>query len=197
QLITAQRAQIHVLRGVARADRTALARRDLFEGDPRRRLAIVKKLALFAHLGDRALDVAGRDVLAAAQPRIKILKNPARAFRLFGLAFQHDMIAIGAGQHAEAPLKQGEMLVVKAKQAAREMIVIEGEHDLGVFVDPCGFRRWRGAYVRSRQKLAPYAARAEADAAAPSKELPVRAEMRTCRNSPMRSRGPSIWTGWR
>ena len=114
----AQRADIGVLRGGARAHR-ALAQVDLLEARPRRRRIEVEQRALRDGEPDRALDVAGGEVVAALELLVEAFEHAARLLDGVARAFERDVVAALLGDDAEPALDQREVLAVLAEQHAR------------------------------------------------------------------------------
>ena len=145
-----QRADIGVLRGGARAHR-ALAQVDLLEARARRRRVEVEQRALRDGQADRAVDVAGGEVVAALELLVEAFEHAARLLAGVARALDGDVIAARVGDDAEPPLDQREILVVLAEQRRGEPVVVEGEHDLGRrrCLGAAGSSPWSGPSVRN------------------------------------------------
>ena len=145
QRMPPQRADIGVLRGRAGAHR-ALAQIDLLEARPRGRRIVVEQRALRDREPDRALDVAGDELVAALEPLVEALEHAARLLDGVARALERDLIAALLGDDAEPALDQREVLAVLAEQQRGEAIVVEGEHDLGGGVCRRRHRRPRASF---------------------------------------------------
>ena len=127
--MAAQRADIGVLRGGARAHR-ALAQVDLLEARARRRRIEVEQRALRDGEPDRAFDVARGEILAALDVLVEAFEHAARLLDGVARAVERDVIAALLGDDAEPALDQREVLAVLAEQHRGVAVVVEGEHDL-------------------------------------------------------------------
>ena len=130
QRVAAQRPDIGVLRRRARAHRP-LAQVDLLEALARARRIEVEQRALRDGEPDRALDVAGDDLVAALEPVVQAFEHAARLLAGVARALDGDVVAARVGGDAEPPLDQREVLAVLAEQHRGQPVVVEGEHDLG------------------------------------------------------------------
>ena len=68
---------------------------------------------------DRALDVAGRELVAALELLVEAFEHAARLLDGVARAFERDLIAALLGDDAEPALDQREVLAVLAEQHAR------------------------------------------------------------------------------
>jgi hypothetical protein len=152
ELLLAQGLDVGVLRGIAGAHRPALAGRDLVEARPsgRRRLGARKEVALKRALLDRAIDIAEREGRAIADAVVEPFEHAAGLLGSVESALDHDPVAVGVRRHPKAALEMSEILVVVAEEETRETIVVEGQRDLGRFVDDPGRRGWRRLDLSSR-----------------------------------------------
>src|SRR5690606_4293907 len=134
------RPDIGVLRRVAGPHRAALAGRDLVEGGeagsrPRILLRLGKQAALEGALLDGPVHVPGPEGGAEPGAVVEPLEHAPRQLRGLGRALDGDPVAVGDGRHVEASLQMGEVLVVLTENKAGEAVVVEGEADLGLFLD--------------------------------------------------------------
>ncbi len=129
QRMAAQRADIGVLRGGARAHR-ALAQIQLFEIRPRGGGVEIEQRALSDGEPYRAFHVSRGEIVAALEIFIKAFEHAPRLFAGIAGAFDGDVIAARVGDHVEPPLDQREVLPVLAEQRRSESIVFKGQHDL-------------------------------------------------------------------
>src|SRR5690606_9050133 len=138
QLVLLEGADIGVLRRVAGAHGPALAGRDLVEGGEaggRFRLGLGKQAALEGAFLDGAVYVAGAEGRSLAGAIVEPLQHPPRQLRRLGRALDGHPVAVRDSRHVEASLQMGEVLVVLTENQTGEAIVVEGEADLGLFLD--------------------------------------------------------------
>src|SRR5262245_59437974 len=112
--MAAERADIGVLRGGTRTHGT-LAQVDLLEARLRRRRVVVEQRALRDRETDRALDVAGDELVAALELLVKAFEHAPRPLHAVARARERDVIAALPGDHAEPALDQREILPVLAE----------------------------------------------------------------------------------
>ncbi len=149
QLVLAQRRQIAVLGGVARAHDAALAGLDLAERVAGGLELAGEQRALVGGLLDRAFDVAFVGRLAELGALVEQFEHAPRLLARLARAANDDLVAVGVGADAEPALDAGDVLVVVAEDDRGQTVVVEGEGDLGRF-RLAGLRRGRGG---SRQRL--------------------------------------------
>src|SRR5437764_7255550 len=103
--MAAERADIGVLRGGARAHRP-LAQIDLLEARPRGCGIDVEQRALRDREPDRALDVAGDEFVAALELLIEAMQHPPRLLAGIARAAEREVIAALLSGDAEPALDQ-------------------------------------------------------------------------------------------
>ena len=178
-----------ILRGVARAHHSAFAGDDLFKGAARR-FGVGKQAALTRRLFDRAIDVAGSDVLSLGDAFIQRLQHTARMFAGVGLALQRDMIAIGEGGDLQASFDPREVLVIETEDKRGVFIIFEGERDFRIgFVAVVASRRDVCVMERGHAAASPGSSHRRA-----ASELEPAEMISTCATSPIMRSGPSTCT---
>ena len=147
---------------------------------------------------DRAVDVAGSELVALLQAAVEDVEGEAGAVAGAGGAAERHLIAAGDGLDAESLLDEREVLVELAEQHGGEAVVVEGDDDLGGAIG----RRWRPAPSvlcaprdSSASGLGGIDSIAAAQANAPNRLLVPTSVMVTGTISPISSAGASTWTG--
>ena len=81
--------------------------------------------------GDRAFDVAETGGLPELGAGVKHFEDPPRVLGGFLRTLEDDLVAVHVGDHAEASLDLGDVLIVMAEDDRRQSVVIEGEREFG------------------------------------------------------------------
>ena len=151
---------------------------------------------------DRAVDVAGDELVAALEPPVEDFEHAARLLAGLARAVERDLIAARRGDDAEPPLDQREVLVEFAEQRGGEPVVVEGQNDLCRAVWRVGAIRHRSdgiadPGVRSSGSCAGERARAVRAKRAEQAVAADSRDRRRRRSSPIRTAAPSTCTGCR
>jgi len=79
---------------------------------------------------DRALDIAGDELVAALEPRVEPVEHMARLLAGVTRALDGDMIAALFRNDAQPALDQRQVLSILAEQQRRQPIVVVGERNM-------------------------------------------------------------------
>ena len=147
EFVLFQKAQIEILRRVARPHHAALAGAHMLEDAARRLRSLVlgKQRALQRAFLDGAVHIAQGDGLPMPHALVENFEHSPRLFAGLGRALDDDVIAIGDRRDFQPSLDLGEVLVIEAEDQSSQAIVLEGEGDLagvGVALDARPWRRF-------------------------------------------------------